>query len=487
VLPSDDSGVNAVRVVLEKEGPLYFGKIFTDEDHIDLTRPALASRTGGASFALDSNILRLDGTVLNDALIEQFGINASISVGDMDVLDSSDINLGTLLETLSSIAGVTSTNPADILNAEVEVGDLVAALQANLPDSVSGSLDALRSAAGTATIDVSAVVGGLDTELGLTATDFLDEVSLSALDIVRATATTDAIASGINLDTAVNVPNVASVTADLSLGEPPVESGWIAIGEEGTQLNRAAIRLRTEVDLEVGVLSGLPVGLSVASVHVPLYAEVAGATATLEEISCDKSSGEAVAARFTTGITELDPSNGTSVAALYLGDLPDEWTGPVDPDDLDYADLVSVDIEVNLLLTSIKLAGITIQGRSAVTVGASNTETISFSHDDVANGNTTKYFGSGDLLSSAVSSLLSSDTMDLRIKPSDESVLSGLSSLVLGIVDPLLDALMAALPGQLLSPVDGVLDSLLAGLGLNLGEGELTLTGHHCERLQLVR
>jgi hypothetical protein len=149
----------------------------------------------------------------------------------------------------------------------------------------------------------------------------------------------------------------------LTAGEPVAQSGVIALGEEGTQVHRAAARLKTDLAVTPNLITSLGLGLG-------------------------------------------------------LG-------------------LVSITIDLGLL-PSIKLSSLTIQARSKVTAGASLADSVTFTIADVARGDTVKTFGSGALLSSAVSSLLSPANTEFRVKPSQASLVSGLLA-------PVVNNLMAVL------------------------------------------
>ena len=358
------------------------------------------------------------------------------------------------------------------------------ALQSQLPASLGSALTGLRGAAGSTSFDVASLIGGIDTGLGLTATDFIGEVDVTALDIVRALVIAQNTGAATDLETDAEIAGIVSLHASLTAGEAEARSGLIAMGEEGVQLHRAAVRLDTELSLEPDLLTGLGIGVSVAQIHLPIYAEIAGSTATLEQIGCNVTVPSAVAARFSTAATPLHPANGTSVAALYLGALP-TGPGPINPADLGFADLIDVNIVIDLgLLPDIHVSGLTIQGRSMVTVGASMTESVTFTMADVAAGDTVRSFGSGTLVSSAANGLLSPENTEFRVKP-------GQSGLVSGLAAPVVNTLLASLPNRLVQdlavPVDAALDNVLDSTGLQLGVGEISLIEHHCEAIQLVR
>lgn len=482
-LPENSAAINAVRLALQEDAPLHFAKIFTEDTHVSLSRTSTATRTGAASFTLDSHLADIGDGALNDIISQNFGANATISSADMQLLADLDVSLGALLAALDSEIG---RNPAEILNAVTSGSEFIRALQSILPPGLSGGLEGLRGAAGSAPFAVSSLVGGIDTGLGLTVTDFLSETNISALDAVKALVAVEAAGEKTAVGLDVSAPGLPSTKVTLTAGEPVARSGLIAMGEKGTQLHRAAFRVRTETGVSPTLLGGFASGIEIASIHLPIYAELAGSTATLEELACSTSNSLDLAARFLTAHTPLHPQNGTAVAAIYLGNLPD-GAGPIDPADLEFADLLVVNISIPSLLPlvpPITISGLTIQARSHVAVGTSQRETISFTHADIAQGDTVRTFGSGALLSSATADLLSPQSTELRVKPGQGGLVSGLAA-------PLVTTLLAVLPDRILSrltaPIDSVLDATLAGVGLELGVGELELTAHHCETIRLVQ
>lgn len=101
-LPPGEAGINAVQVVLTDDSPLHFARIFSDATKVSLNRTAIATRTGAASFSLDSYLAGLNGTALNALLAQEFGATAQIDLGVMTLLAETQINLGDLLAGLGS-------------------------------------------------------------------------------------------------------------------------------------------------------------------------------------------------------------------------------------------------------------------------------------------------------------------------------------------------------------------------------------------------
>ncbi|MGB7319033.1 MAG: hypothetical protein WBC85_13795 [Planktotalea sp.] len=490
-LDAGDPGINALALVLRTTTPLYFSQIFMDGDTAPMSVSASATRTGAASFTLGSQLARLGSLALSDALSEALGIQVNLSAGDINVLANARINAADLLNALSKQIGFDSLNPAEILDQTVSAQDLIAALQTVSPGTVSQSLSALGTASSLQTFNVGELVSGADSALGLTTMDFLGDTTFTARDAISALAERGATGSPIAVDVSANVSGLLDLETSLSMGSMPVESGVVALGESGVSLHNADARFKTELTLEPSLLGNLGIGVAsivATSLELPVYVELAGTTATLTELSCVGTETSTLAAAFSTAHSDLHPGNGSSVAALYLGSFandPMNAAEAIDPAGFDYADILNVSITIPVpLLPDIHLAQVTFQARSHVAAGQSQTEEITFTKGDVADGPSTKYFGSGELLASAVESLLSPANLDLRVKP-NQSGLAG--SVINSVVSGLLNLLPSALLAGVLSPLDNVLDNVLASAGVQLGVGELTLTDHHCEVPRLIR
>ncbi len=487
-LPAGAPGINAVALTVEDDAPLHFARVFADKDRITLDRTSTAIRTGAASFSLTSNLLRLEGATLGNLLSDVFGAEVSLSAQEAGVLSDVSVNAGDFLVALEDVTGLNRRNPAAILDQSTDAQAILEAASRVAPGGAGAILSGLATAAGgMGGVPVTAVLGGIDTDLGLTAVEFASDLEISALDILRALAASDQAGGEVTAQAVAGVPGVLSVAARLAMGEPPAHSSLVGIGEQGVQLNRAAARLKADVGFALDTLPLLGQGISLTRLHLPIYAEVAGSTATLENLSCALPEPTSVAARFSTAPTELHPSNGTSVAALYLGNIAQDVfeRGPIDPANIGFADIAEIELRIDLpLLPDIVLPGITLQARSNLPIGTSARKSLTFTRAEIERGETTKHFGSEQLLGSAVSGLLSPDRLEVRVKPQQQGLISGLFA-------PLLETALAALPEALLlglvSPLDGVLDGLLASAGIRLGEGALTLEEHHCEMVRLVR
>lgn len=481
-LEAGDPQVNAVRLSLGRDAPLHFARIFTEASSVALTTTATASRTGAASFSLTSHLARLDLAALNDALSTALALEVSLSVNDRDILAAAQVSTGALMEEVARISGFAARNPAEIMAQEVTVQAVIQALAAVMPAGSSGPVAPLASVSAALSMEMAGLIAGIDTGLGLTASDFAAEVQVSALEVLQAVVAARIGAQAIGLDISAPIPGVTALDAALTLGEAPDHSGWVALGEENITLHRAAARLQLDVALDPALLGNLGTGVTASNLRVPLHLELAGASATLQEIACAED--DPLAARFSTAATALHPANGTSAAALYLGSLPAGTALPVNPALLDFAPILDLDLVIAVpLLPAITLGGLSVEARADLALGSSQVESVSWSRAQVAAGDRKRVFGSGALLGTAMSGLLDPANTEIRLKTEPGLLIPALAV-------PVLDSVMALLPERLLSglatPLDTALDAALASAGLQVGAGELTLHGHHCELIRLV-
>ena len=176
------------------------------------------------------------------------------------------------------------------------------------------------------------------------------------------------------------------------------------------------------------------------------------------------------------------------MAELFLGNFPaptfEDKTTPLDQNDLTDAKLLGLNIGVTSLLGLPINLGTDVMVKSHASVGVSEVSETTFTR--VEEG-TTKTYGSGGLLTSAVSTLVAN--AQIRLAPKE-----GVINLLLGNVVTALDSALSLVTNLLtpvlsavLLPVDGLLDSVLKTLGIGVGEADLTLHKAHCGRIVLVR
>lgn len=473
-----DAATNGVSVVLTRPAPLYFARVFTSADSVTLKATATAARLKAASFTLGSRLLSLDAGVLNGLLSAALGTQVNLSLMDYQNLANANVDLLSFSKALGTRAGLTVDNFQDLLDGNVSYGNVVGALLDTV--GVSGAqqpLTVLLNAVGSSTLGTRQLINPQGDALGLQIEDVLPAIQVSALDMLTAAADVVTAQRQVTLGVSTAVPGVLSSSVNLLIGEHAIDSGYVTIGSPGATVHTAQTRLMVTANLDPTLLSGLGAGVSPVSVQLPLYLEIAAATAQLRTVSCGVTDPSATVATFSTGYSGIDDGaqTGTHLLDLYLGNFNAALftnTGtPLSVQNLGFANLLNV----NLL----GLQLITIQGKSFVAVGQSTTTSTAFTLSDMQ-GHVIKTVTSGDLLSSAVGTLLGNT--QLQVSPG-----TLLGVLVAPLVNPLLSVLPAVLNTGLLTPVDSLIDGLLGALGIGVGQADLTLDGISCAPPRLIQ
>lgn len=484
-----DTDVNAARVTLTTQAPLYFAQVFLDENTTRLQAKATAARYDTASFSLGSRLVRIEAGLLNAVLSEAVGTTVKLDVLDYEALADADINLLDFSDALATRLGITAGNYEDLLIADANIADVAGALlDANPAGDLTGALTALINSGTKELLNVSDLILIQGEDITALAPDLLPEITVSARDLLNASA--DIINADRHVATRLDlgIPGLTSIDLDLLVGERAVDSGWITVGERGTTLHTAQVRLKLDLAFGPSVLNGVNGGLDITSINLPIYIEAGSATVTLSSLDCSATTPGDVIATFDTGTDPLTGGTGTHAAEIFLGELnePLEFgntTKPLNQADWKAADFLGTYIRpLGLPLLD---AVITIKAHAPLAV--SEQAQVSFTLGDLTNGGTSleRTFGSGRVLESVAAALVSNADLDIELRA------AGIS---LGLVNSLLNSVLSTVEGilgdilaSLLPPIDAILDALLEILGIGIGEADLTLHGVACDRLLLVR
>ncbi len=480
---------NAVTVQVTDLAPLYFARSFMATDTTRIGATATAARFDLASFSLGSRLVSLQGGVLNALLSEALGTSVAFNVLDYNALADSRINLLAFTDALAARADLTLADYKDILNSDINLGDVAGALlDTGIAPQATALVTAVLNSGGAAVLNAAQLVAVQGDYVAAQLEDVLPTIEVSALEMLMAAA--DVVNAGRIVSTSLNagIPGLTSVQLDLIVGEREVGSGWIVLGERNASLHTSQIRMRLDLRFAPSILSGINGGLDIASVALPLYVSVAGASATLSDLNCAAMEPDDIVARFDTGVDPLDSAAGTHVAQVFLGTIDSgdfmNTAQPLDPADLAPAKFLGV--KIRPLFLGVLDADVTL--RSHARVGTSSQGETNFTLAEVPPQEplgTTKPIGSRALLTSAVGTLVS--TADVKVKLSvlgiNLSLVDSLLNAVLGTVRSQLNPILLAL----LTPVDGLVDNLLAELGVGIGEADLTLNDITCDKIMLVR
>ncbi|UOA33707.1 hypothetical protein DSM110093_03803 (plasmid) [Sulfitobacter sp. DSM 110093] len=487
-----EPGDNAAQVTLNKEVPLYFAQIFLDQDTTRIQAEATAARYDSASFSLGSRLLRIDEGILNAVLSAALGTTVGLDVLDYEALADADIDLLSFSDALASRLDVTAGNYEVLLTKEADLTNIAGALlDTGLGEEVTTALTTIINSGASELLNVSDLILIEGEDVKALAPDLLPKITVKALDLLKASVDIINAERHIESDLDVGIDGLVSVDFDLVVGEKKAKSGWITIGERGTTLHTAQTRLKLDLKLEPSIFA--PLGLDILSVNLlPLYIEVAGATASLTDIDCSVSEPDDVIARFDTGTDPLNGVTGTHVAEVFLGqfDPPDfnDNTTPLNKDKLHPADLLK--IEVDLFLAKVEIAVLL---EAAIPLGISEQAQTEFILSEVSNYDPPpfKEIGSGDLLTGVLSAVMKevdvSWDFDLELLEINFGFLTAIVEATLeGTLNTLQSGIPPILSGLTLA-LDDAIDELMETLGLGIGEADLALHGLACDKLLLVR
>uniref|UniRef100_A0A9E8A4B7 Pilus assembly protein TadG-related protein n=1 Tax=Bosea sp. NBC_00436 TaxID=2969620 RepID=A0A9E8A4B7_9HYPH len=475
-VPSPATTANAVRINMQTTAPLLLGRVLTSSASAPQTQGSALGSAGGvstlastggdvpidssaiavqdaqASFAVGSRLLKLDGGLLNSLLGGLLGGNVSLSVMDYDALIKARVDLFDFAKRLAIRLNLTAATYDDVLKADARLGDVLAAVVDASRDNDARSSTATAALGRIATTSVSNLPVNLASlisfgpagEKPLSGPKPL-AASLSALDVVSAVAQ---IANGnrqIDVGLNLNLPGIAAASLKLGIGERPVGTSLMRIGRTGTSVHTAQTRLLLTVDL---------VGTGAASlVRVPVYIELAAATARLNGIQC--APGDVSTSRVTLGVTPA---------------LVDAWIGQVSMAEFNNFSTAPNPPAATLL----NVAGLAkVSGRAHVTMTNLSEATVSFSYPEIQRGDkkttSTQNF---------VATLLGRLVGDLELR---------VEALGLGLGLPGLDGLVSGIIAGAATPLDQILNGVLGTLGIGLGQADSWVTGVRCGGAVLVR
>ena len=475
-VPSSVATANAVRIDMRTTTPLLLGRVLASSStttpmpgspprpgastavasissgDVPIGSSAIAFQDAQASFAVGSRLLRLDGGLLNSLLGGLLGGGVSLSVMDYDALVKARVDLFDFSKRLATRLNLTAATYDDVLKADARLGDVLAAIVDASRDhdtrSHAATLALSRLAAASASglpVKLSSLVSfGPAGDKPLSGPKPL-AASLTALDIVSAVAQ---IANGnrqIDVGLNLNLPGIAAASLKLGIGERPVGTSLVRVGRAGSSVHTAQTRLLLTVDL---------VGSGAASVvRVPLYLELASATARLTGIQC--APGNVSTSRVTLGVTPA---------------LVDAWIGQVSMAEFNNFSRAP-NPPAATLVNAAGLAKVT--GRAHVTMTNLSEAAVSFSYPEIQRGDkkttSTQNF---------VATLLGRLVGDLELR---------VEALGLGLGLPGLDGLVSGVIANAATPLDQILNSVLGTLGIGLGQADSWVTGVRCGGAVLVR
>ncbi|MBY0380878.1 MAG: hypothetical protein K2W78_03025 [Xanthobacteraceae bacterium] len=436
---------NAVRITMQTKTPLFFGRVLTGDQYFTLKATSVASTTQLATFAIGSRLVSLNGGLLNALLGQLLGTSLSLSVMDYQSLANAQVNLFDFMSALATHANLTGVSYDTLLQSSLKIGDVIGAMQATVGGPASSVL-----------ANVGASLSGVTTQVGLSNLFDLGPygdlpigqqprvaVNVDAFDLLSAAAQiangTHQVATGVNL----GLPGIASVTLQVTIGERPVGSSWIAVGTAGASVHTAQTRIYAKIQL---IGTG-----QVSVVNLPVYVEVASGTATLNNVSCGY------------------PDIMTSAAQLGVSPgIVDAWIGNVTS-----SEMTNFSTKPNPPpVTIVDLGAIKVAARAHAAMANSSPTRVNFSYADIL-AQTKKTVNTTSFTSSLTSSLLNDLSLTVMVGPLALPI-PGLGPLVTGII--------SGATGS----IDALLGAILQTLGVGLGQADVWVPGIRCDGAVLV-
>lgn len=472
-VPGPAATANAVKIDMRTLTPLLLGRAFAassttkpvpgttpapavqvsfDTGDVPIGSSAIAYRDAQAAFAIGSRLLKLEGGLLNGLLSSLLGGGVSLSVMDYDALIKARVDLFDFSKHLATRLNLTAATYDDVLKANAKLGDVLSAIVDASRDNdarsgtATAALGKLASVAASGLpVDLSKLVSfGPAGDRPASGPKPL-AASVSALDIVSAVAQ---IANGkrqIDVGLALNLPGIAAINLKLGIGERPVGGAMVRVGRTGSSVHTAQTRLLLTVDL---------VGSGAASlVRLPVYLELAAATAKLNAVQC--SPGDVTTSRVTLGVRPA---------------VVDAWIGQVSMTEFNNFS-TAPNPPAATLVNVIGLAKVS--ARAHVTMTNLAETPVNFSYAEILRGDK-KTTSTQDFVATLLGRLVG----DLELK---------VEALGLGIGLPGLDGLVSGIVGNAVTPLDQLLNGVLGTLGIGLGQADTWVTGVRCGGAVLVK
>jgi uncharacterized membrane protein len=440
---------DAVQVTIEKQGDLHLAAMFSDPPKLGAVGTAASTKT--AAFSIGSRLASLDGGILNAVLGQILGTTLSLKVMDYRALADADIEIMPLTQALATRIDLTAATYEDVLLANITLPQLVSSMRSlpGLGASVESTLKLIETATAKnkATLTLANLLN-LDPKRGLKLNAGSDwDMRISALEMIAAAAAVSNGENQVALNLGASLPGLTSVSLDLAIGEPPVETPAHRLGTPGSAVRTAQTRLAVNIGI-----SGLS-SLAGIDVNLPLYVEVAHAEGGLSDIRCYGGSHKnaSVSIDAVPGVAEIAIGRvHPSVLSNFSKEARVEKARLVD------ARVLKIDAIAHVETKNMRA------------------QRLTFSPAEIAR-QSMKSVSTRDILTSTTQTLLRNLDADIEV-------------LFLSLGTPkLLQAALAETLGAVTPQVDTLLYNLLLIAGVRIGEADIRVTGVSCLQPVLVQ
>ncbi|MDP2357313.1 MAG: pilus assembly protein TadG-related protein [Beijerinckiaceae bacterium] len=447
---------NAAHIELKKEVSLFMAPVMAmfagsqggrSIGQAEIKTRATAAMEHRAAFSVGSRLLALDNGILNSVLGGLYGSGISLSVMDYEALVSSKIDFFSLSDALNRSGNLSSPTYKDLGERTFTLSDIISAASA-LSNSVTGPI--LRSMSlGLSTSKRELMLKELflpgPYESHVPGQSPSLSIMASALEFAVLSAQTASNHSHLQIKLAASLPPLISSSVQVVIGERPVETAALVVGAPGSTAHTA--QTRALFNFEIAGVGDL------LRISLPIYVEIASATARLKDISCPN--GDSNLARITVAALP-------AIASIWIGDV-----SKADLENTRYAPSPSP-AKLASVGNLVKITGI-----AKVTLSNLREKDLVFSASDVWNGNR-KTVSTTESVSSLTDSLIRGIKIDTQ----------GLLPLLQDpkMTEPILSILASAAPA-----IDHILNKTLATLGVSIGQAEVAVSKVLCGAADLVR
>ncbi|CAN7470745.1 TadG family pilus assembly protein [Rhizobium sp. LjRoot30] len=440
---------DSARVNIEEPGEVYFAGIFSTSPVV--TASGVAATQKYAAFTIGSRLASINDGLLNDLLGGLLGAKLTLSLMDYKALANIDINALSFVDALAVHVGLQALSYEDILQQDISYGQFLAALgkTTGVTPSVAAILKGVEQAIGksSARLKLSQI---LDLHaIGSNPVGSHQNLMVKAnlLQLVNAGAVAAGGGKQVGINLAGKIPGLASISLTVAIGEPPVETPSIKVGDPGSIVRTAQTRLLVDASIDgLALLAGL-------KLHLPIYVEIAHAEARLADIRCLGGVGTNANVTIDTvpGVLELAIGAVDTSAFANFSDKP-----RVTPARILSSAALKVTAMAHVNTTNMKPTRLT------------------FTPADIA-ANKIRNVSTKDALTSTVSSLLGNLTLEID-----------LLGLPLGTPKAVQTALANTLAG-VTAPLDDLLYNTLLILGVKIGEADVSVSDVRCRNAVLVQ
>lgn len=440
---------NAVRVTMSRRGTLYFANGLIDPPVIETT--AIAHKGVHTAFSVGSRLVAVRKGVLNELLGQLLGSEIELSAMDYEALLDADFELFQTMDNLALQLDLSAGTYSEVLDGEIEFSRFLESMS----EGVDGlkAKQAIRRLASISELQRQTVLLDRVFEMGS-----LSEIEIgngsavfsSKIGVLETLVASAALANGtrqVEMDFSFALPQLASVSARLAIGEPPQGKSWFAIGGMGEIVRTAQMRLFLEAKLDGGNL------LSGSEIRLPVLLELAYAEARLVDHNCSSYN-----------------RNDASVSIAARPGIAEAWIADIDSGDM-HNFAKSPRIKPANLLDFLFL---NISGNAHLKMGNKRARFLRFSRSDIEDGKV-KRVSTSNFTRSLFSSLI--EDLHIQINKKRGSLWNDLA---------VKQALLVPL-NTIGKPLDELLYEILSGLGIKVGEADVRVHGIKCSTAVLVQ